>query len=784
MRRTRRFTVGFISFLLFLVASLVIGTGVFVVPRAFPQIRGTLAVPGLHAPVEVIRDQWGVPHIFAQNVHDLFFAQGYVHAQDRLWQMEFNRRAASGRLSEILGERTLSADRFVRTIGLRRAAEREYARLEPEAREVLEGYTAGVNAFLVQHANRLPIEFALLRVHPEPWSSVDTLAFAKLMSWILSFNWRSELLRAHLVSRFGVEGMRFLIPTYPNDAPVIVPPEADSRLRPTRALLPLLDADAARPGGGSNNWVVSGRRTATGAPILANDPHLEAQMPSVWYEMHLEGGPYQVMGSTLPGAPGVIIGHNAEIAWGMTAAIAAVQDLYIERFDPTDPTRYRYQGHWESATVIREEIKIKGKRQPVVEPVRITRHGPILNNVVEGLGTFLALRWTALDPGTVVHAVLRLNRAHTWQEFRDALRLWTGPVLNFVYADRKGNIGYQLPGRIPIRSKGNGLLPVPGWTGEYEWVGEIPFAGLPSSLNPPRGYIATANNRIVSDRYAFFISAEWDPGYRAQRIETLLATMPHATLEDMKTIQLDVASLLALTFVRTLQSIHLTEEPAASLLAELQSWDGVLRADSRPAAIYEAFRVSLVPLVFKDVLGPDVYKRYLEYFPAWPTVILRLLQTPTSPWWGSAGRDTLVAQALQQADDLLVERLGADRSRWSWGRLHTMQFVHPIGRIPAFAWIFNTTAPPTGGDPFTINVGGFDVSTFGQVFVASFRQILDLADWDRSLAIHTTGQSGQPFNPHYRDFVALWATGQYHPMLFSRAQIQHAAAATLTLVPP
>ncbi len=786
MGRTKRLVVGFVSILFLVVligAGVGTGTGIYLVRRAFPQVSGTLRVPGLQTAVEVIRDRWGVPHLYAQSAHDLFFAQGYVHAQDRLWQMEFNRRTASGRLSEIVGEATLPTDRFLRTIGLRRAAEREFALLDADTKEALEVYAAGVNAFLDQHGDRLPIEFALLRFAPEPWSPIDTLAFGKLMAWVLGGNWSSEILRAHLVSRFGVKGMRVLVPSYPEDAPVIVPPEANYRSWKTSALLRLLDAQPVFPGVGSNNWVVTGTRTATGAPILANDPHLEAQMPSIWYEMHLVGGPYNVIGSTFPGTPGVIIGHNAEIAWGVTDAGPDVQDLYMERFDPADPTRYFYQDRWQAAALVREEIKVKGRREPVVEVVRITRHGPVLNNVVDGLGTFLALRWTALEPSPVSTAVMRINRARTWQEFRDALRLWTVPAQNFVYADRQGNIGYQLPGRIPIRAKGNGLLPVPGWTGEYEWIGEIPFDRLPSVLNPPRGYIATANNRIVPDQYPHFISAEWDPGFRAKRIELLLASMPHATLEEMQQIQMDVTSLPGQAFVRALDGIHITDEPAASLLAELRAWDGVLRADSRPAAIYEALRISLVPLVFKEVLGSELYKRYLDRSAAWQAVLLQLLRTPTSSWWGPAGRDATVARALTQAEDLLVRRLGRDRSSWSWGRLHTMRFVHPLGRIPAAAWIFNATAPLTGGDGFTVNVGGFD-STFGQVVVASYRQILDVADWDRSLVIHTTGQSGLPFHPHYRDFVPLWATGQYHPMLFSRSRVEQTAEATLSLVPP
>lgn len=771
---------------LLVLAGLGTGTGVYLVRGGFPQTRGELALAGLMAPVEVLRDRWGIPHIFAQNAHDLFLAHGYIHAQDRLWQMEFNRRAASGRLAEVVGDVALATDRFIRTVGLRRAAEAELARTDPETRDALELYAAGVNAYLAEHRG-LPLEFTLLRFRPEPWSPVDSLAYGKLIAWHLGGHWNAQALRAHLVSRFGAKAMRLLMPPYPDDAPIIVPSEAHYATWDSAALIRLLEADQAPAGIGSNNWVVAGTKTTTGKPILANDPHLEAQMPSIWYEMHLVGGPYNVAGSTFPGIPGVIIGHNQAIAWGLTNAGPAVQDLYMERFDPVDPTRYLFRGIWEAATIIRESITVKGRAQPVIETVRITRHGPIISNVIEGASTFLALRWTGLDPGSAGAAVLRINRARSWSEFRDGVRLWSAPAQNFVYADRQGNIGYQLPGRIPIRAKGQGVLPVPGWTGEYEWVGEIPFEQLPSLFNPGRGVIVTANNRIVPDRYPYLISADWDPGFRARRIEAMLADMPQATLNDMARIQADLTSLPAHAFLAALREIKLTGEPAAGLIAELRrellSWDGVLRPNSRPAAIYEAVRISLVPLLFKDALGPDLYKRYLGYSSAWQRVMLSLLRTPSSPWWGPTGRDAVVAKAFVQANELLTAQLGPDRSTWSWGRLHKTQFIHPLGRIPALGWIFNATTPPTGGDAHTINNGGFDIPTFRHRAVASYRQVLDVADWDRSIAMHTTGQSGQPFSRHYQDFASPWALGQYHPMLFSRPRIMLALEDALTLMP-
>jgi len=769
--------------LILLVAVVAAGAGSYLTVRAFPRVSGTLAVAGLRASVEVIRDRWGVPHLFARNTHDLFFAQGFVHAQDRLWQMEFNRRVSSGRLSEIFGATTLQMDRFLRTVGLRRAAEAEWTAQETEAGAAAEAYAEGVNAFIAMYRGRLPVEFTLLRFRPEPWTPVDSLAYAKLMAWVLSGNWESEILRAHLVARFGREGMEVLMPPYPGENPVIAP-RADLAAFGDPAVLRALDLAPTRAGVGSNNWVVAGGRSATGAPLLANDPHLEAGMPSIWYEMHLQGGGINVAGATFPGTPGVIIGHNEQIAWGVTNAGPDVQDLYIERFHPTDPTRYLFRNRWEKATVIEERILVRGRRDPEVLPVRITRHGPILNGVVEGLPSFLALRWTALDRSMILSSVARLNRARDWQEFREALRYWTVPAQNFVYADRVGNIGYQLPGRIPIRARGDGLLPVPGWTGEYEWTGEIPFERLPSWFNPVRGYIATANNRIVPPAYRYLIAHEWDPGFRAKRIEAMLAGKPKHDLADLQRIQLDVVSLPGQAMVRALESVRVTEEPAAWMLAELRRWDGVLSADSGPAAVYEAFRVTLPRLIFADVLGPDLFKKYMERSDAWMLALASLLADPASPWWGSKGRDAVVAQALAEAFDLLEARLGAGRDAWTWGTLHVMRFEHPIGRIRVLGWVFNAAAPPTGGDGYTVNNGGFNTRTFRQEVVASYRQIVDLADFDRSVAIHTTGQSGLPFHRHYKDFIPMWASGRYHPLLFSRPRIVAEAEGTLTLTPP
>lgn len=772
------------------------GLGAYAVRRAFPQVSGTLTVPGLGGPVEVIRDRWGIPHIYARSDRDLYFAQGFVHAQDRLWQMELNRRTAGGRLSEIFGEATLGTDRFLRTIGLRRAAEAHLVGTSPRTRATLEAYAAGVNAYLQGARGRLPIEFAILRFAPEPWTPADTLAYGKLMAWVLGGDWRAELLRQQVIARFGEGGLERLMPGYPADAPVIVPAASVATPGPT-AIVPAAGTASGAPeipvpwpglglarlaGAGSNNWVVGGDRSVTAGPLLANDPHLEAQMPSIWYLMHLSGGPYDVAGATFPGVPGVIIGHNRDIAWGVTNADPDVQDLFIERFNPDDPTRYLDRGRWVPATIVREEIRIKGRKDPIIETVRITRRGPVINNVVRGLDATLALRWTALDSSTIIDAVDGINRASTWEEFRQALRAWDAPSQNFVFAHRNGEIGYQMPGVVPIRAKGTGALPSPGWTGEFDWRGAVPFDALPSTHRRD-GVIVTANNRVAPPHYPYFLGREWDPGFRARRITELLGEEKQS-VETFRRIHTDVTSLYARAVVETLRNARIPDPALQPVFQELVQWDGAMTASSRPAAIYHAFVVALMQELFREPLDDAVFSRYLRHHDAPALATLALLREPASAWW-KGNRDHVIETALRTAVRDLERRLDPDRDQWRWGRLHQPVFTHPIGRVKALAWIFNTTPPETGGDGFTVNNGAFDPEApYRQVIVASYRQILDTADWDRSLVIHTTGQSGLPFHKHYRDFAPLWARGEYVPLLFSRARVDAAAAARLILSPP
>jgi len=802
---------------LLVVGLLGLGVGYTTIRRPWPRIRGNVRVDGLEGEVTIIRDSWGVPHIYASNTHDLFFAQGYVHAQDRFWQMEFSRRTGSGRLAEILGPSALSNDRFIRTVGWHRTAAEEFDLLDDEVRAVLEAYAEGVNAYISSRRGRLGLEFTVLglngvRFDPEPWTPYDTLTWAKVMAWNLGGNRNAELLRAAIAARLGSDAVAVLVPPYPADNPIIVP---QPLLTPTLSTVPP-EAFASyvfgsSEGIGSNNWVVAGSRTETGMPLLANDPHLGIQMPAIWYEvgLHCEprnaACPYNVVGVSFPGSPGVIIGHNERIAWGVTNLGPDVQDLFIERVNPENPNQVEFQGQWEDMQIIREEIAVAGQEEPVVVNVRVTRHGPIINDIaggVEQAWSFgwqpLAFSWTALEHGTITRSILLLNRASNWNEFRRALAYWDAPGQNFVYADVEGNIGYQATGRIPIRAAGDGTMPVPGWSGEYEWIGTIPFNELPYAFNPPQGYIVTANNAVVGPDYPYFLSADWDSGYRARRIVDMIEADPSLSIADMQAMQGDSMALWAQDVLPYILPLPATcpmcsqneQERLLEAMELLRAWDGRSTRDSVGAAIFNALSIHLIDLTFGDELGADLLTRARTTL---TLPLVNILPEQSSPWFDNIRtpavetRDEIIMQALLDTIDELTERLGPDMSRWQWGELHTATFQgQGLGQsgIRPIEAIFNRGPVPVDGAGGAVNNTAFRLDDpYAVGTVPSYRQIVDLGDWSRSLSMHTTGQSGHAFHRHYDDMIDPWRNIEYHPMLWQRADVEADAEGVLLLRP-
>jgi penicillin amidase len=767
------------------------GGAYYFLSRSFPKTNGTLPVAGLQDRVEVYRDKWGVPHIFAQNEHDLYFAQGYVHAQDRLWQMEFNRRVGAGRLSEVLGEATLKSDRFLRTIGLYRAAQEDLKALPSAVIDVLQAYADGVNAFVATHQDRLPLEFTLLGFQPEPWTPTDTLAWGKVMCMDLGGNWEGELLRMQLVAAFGEEKARELVPPYPGMGPFIIPPEAKSYgyesgalLDDYRQVMALLGLGGE--GLGSNNWVVDGTKTATGRPMLANDPHLGIQMPSIWYEIHLVCGDMDVVGASFPGVPGVIIGHNRYIAWGVTNVGPDVQDLYVEKVNPNNLDQYEFKGQWEDMAVLHEEIKVKGRAEPVKLDVRLTRHGPVMTPVVSGVKDTLALRWTALEGGQLLRSVYMLDHAHNWDEFRSALRYWQAPSQNFVFADVNGNIGYQMPGNIPIRAKGQGLVPSPGWTGEYEWTGYIPFEELPFVYNPPTHFVATANNKVVPDSYPYFIAYDWATPFRAQRILELLQTKDQLTVDDFRDMQADTYSIPAskiMPYLLALKPQGWLQQRAMDLVME--KWDLRDDAKSAGAAIFEVTYWRFLVNTF----GDELQQADIKDWEGSPMALLNILPDANNAWFDDVRtaqvetRDEVLQRSFQEALDFWGNKFGDMPHLWAWGQVHTATFAHPFGGQKPLHLIFNRGPVPASGSRDTVNAVGQTYKDFSVRSLPSYRQIIDVGEWRNSRSMHTTGQSGQPFHKHYDDMIKSWQTVQHHAMLYEKDDIIANKEGLLMLLP-
>ncbi|MGB2771995.1 MAG: penicillin acylase family protein [Anaerolineae bacterium] len=781
----------------------------WVVLRPLAQHQGSLRLPGLQATVEVLRDRWGIPHVYAGSEADLWFAQGVIHAQDRLWQMELSRRVAQGRLAELFGSQGLEADRLSRTVGLQRSAARELAALPPRPLAALQRYADGVNAIIARLGPRPPAEFTLLRFSPEPWTPLDCLACARVFAWSLSGNWESELLRTTLLARLGPERTADLEPEHAPGVPLTVP-GVEGLQQVAGLLLGQYDQMRAwfgaggQPGAGSNAWAVDGRRAASGKPLLASDPHLAVQMPCPLYENHLEvtaADGLRVTGASLPGLPGILHGHNAALAWGLTNAPVDTQDLFVEQRHPTDPRLFRFQEGWEEAQVLIETIRVRGQAQPERLEIISTRHGPLLNGLLPGAeGDYppLALRWSGHEAGGFVHALLGMNRAQTRADFQAAAQQWATPVQNVVYADREGAIASLLVGLVPARSQGLGLAPAPGWTGTHEWSGWVAADALPQALNPASGYVVSANQKLVGDDYPFFLTLEWADGFRARRIADVLRSKPRHTRRDFEVLQNDVLSLPAQQMVSYFSVLNPDDPWERTALRLLVEWNYRADRDSAGAAIFALCHVYLLQKVFGDKLGP-AFAAYLgqahsALFPLTPFLgrashrLLQLLEQPDAYWFANGAhprtRDELLQETLTQAVKTLLETVGDNPRRWQWGRLHQAVFRHPLGET-RLGWLFSRGPVAVDGDGATVAQSAFPLKMpLGFVTVASaYRQIIDLDNFDQSLSVLNVGQSGQPGNRHYSDQIEPWREGEYHPLSWSRAQVEEVLERKLILEP-
>jgi len=794
---TRFFRLLFIAagglFLLLLAAAV---GGWFWLRTSLPQTGGTVALDAVSASVEVIRDENDVPHIFAATPEDAYAALGYVHAQDRLWQMETMRRLGAGRLSEIFGEATLPLDRYARTFGLYRLAEAQVARLRPEERKLIDAYARGVNAYLHHHTGALPPEFVLLRHEPEDWRPADSLVWARIMAMRLSRNWSTELLRWRLGRKLDPAQIRQLWPDEDGDAPITLSDKVRAAALPLDSLAATIPA-AFTSADASNAWAVAGDRTDSGKPVLANDPHLGFGAPILWYLAHVEAPGLSLTGATVPGVPLLILGHNGRIAWGMTTTGGDLEDLYLEDVDPVDPDRYLTPDGPQPFLRRTEEIKVRGKRS-VALTVRATRHGPVISDLVkdakevvdsDGNGAqVVALASAALrEDDDTARALLRINTASDWSGFVQAARDFGAPQQNLFFAGTNGDIGLIAPARLPVRRNGNGLAPVSGADGTHDWVGFVPFEAIPRVHNPRSGVIINANNRLVDASYPHLITHDWDSSWRAIRIEELLAGNARHDVAAAATLQMDTLSTAARRLVPLLLAAPAISPRAKAAVEILRSWDFRMQRDRAAPMIYAAWARHLMEAIAADELGP----MYADYGRTRPGFLVAVL-TRNRRWCDDVTTEKTescndrIALALNNALDEIAGEQGDDMAAWRWGAVHRADFVHRIfSRVPLIDRLVEMTIETDGGDN-TVNRGqtvGFGPNPYRHSHGAGFRAVYDLSNLARSRFVIATGQSGNPLSPHYRDMLQRWRDGGHIEIAADRDTARRRAVDTLLLVP-
>ncbi|WP_231637150.1 penicillin acylase family protein [Microbacterium sp. No. 7] len=838
------------------IALIAAGLVVFTIQRSFPQLEGTVALDGLAGEVTVQRDDLGIPTIVADTDHDLFFAQGYVHAQDRFWEMDFRRHLTSGRLAELFGESQLKTDAFLRTLGWRDIAEQEVAAFDDDVRANYEAYADGVNAYLADHDGAaLSFEYAVLGLQNsgyevEPWTPADSVAWLKAMAWDLRANVETEAERALLAQTYTAEELLTLYPGYPFDRnPVIVSEittglpavgaETDAGTTATPAGIPSSAIDwrevsdvvaaasdligGAGEGIGSNSWVVSGRLTESGLPLLANDPHLGASLPSVWHQSQLRcrektsACTYSAAGFGFSGVPGVIIGHNDDIAWGFTNLSTDVSDLYIER---VQGDQYWRDGALVPLEVRTETLRVAGG-DPVEIEVRSTVHGPIVSGLTDTFtaiaddpyvgdarvavtpdevaggppadGEFaVSLAWTALEPGTTASAIFAMGTAQDFDDFRAAAAQFDVPAQNLVYADLEGNIGYQTPGKLPVRHSGDGSMPVPGWTSQFDWQGFVPFEELPVVYNPPSGYIVTANNAIIGPDYPHHLTNDWDYGWRAARIADLIertSAVRKLTADDMSAFQADEEFWIGKRLAAEYSGIAVDDPKVQEALDLLDMWDAQNSASSAEAAFANVLWDELAQNLFARRDDPVPLSNQARLF----LVVDRLFDDPTSPWWTNdeidvSGKDAMLRDAAERAYARLSALQGDTPHRWNWGRLHAIGLTHGTfgsSGIAPIEMLFNRGPYPVGGGASVVNATGWALGSgsFATTTVPSMRMTVDLSDFDASRWNHLTGTSGHVFHPNYVDQVEAWQQYRQTPWRYSLEALEDAATHTLVLTP-
>jgi penicillin amidase len=752
--------------------SLLLGFVLFILVSVFrspPKLRGRILLDGMDKEVRIVIDKWGVPHIFAQNETDLFFACGFMHAHERMWQMELTRRAGFGRLSEVLGKAALERDKLMRNLGLGEAALQDFEKLSPKMKELIFAYSEGVNSWMDSRRLNWPFEFQVLRYRPQPWIPLDSLIIKEIMALLLCPDYRSEVVRGKLVEKFGAEtALQILEEGLPSP-----PSEFEGASLSNKHPFPSFQ--------GSNNWVISGDRSESGKPLLANDPHLDISLPPIWYEIHLSCPGLNAIGVSLPGVPFVIIGHNESIAWGVTNSAVDVQDLYIEKLNDTKDM-YQDKEGWKPLFIQKEKIKVKGRKRAEEIEVRWTERGPIVTPIVIESQKPLSLSWTIYEGGRTMEAFYLLNKAQNWQEFSNALALFDVPSQSFVYADKEGNIGYYLSGKIPLRSAVAALYPFPGWKEEGQWKGYLDEDKKPNLFNPEEGFIITANNKIISDDFPYYMSFDWDAPFRAERIRELLLQKEKHDIESFKIIQNDVYTKKGEWILPVLREIEGVNGNLEEALNGIKGWDLRMSSGKEPA-LFEVFMNIFYAEVFKDEMGED-FGDFDPSFRRKNAGILRILSDPFSPWFDNTNtpdvehRTDIIKTSLEKAYEWLEKNHGSPDD-WDWMKIHSIRYRHVLGSIPLFRFL-NRGPYPVDGHAYTIRASFPGIGTSSG---SSYRQVIDLSDFKNSICVITSGQSGCFLSRFYDNQIPFWLEGRYHPMLFSPELIEKNSAGTLKLKP-
>lgn len=739
--------------------------------HSVPGIEGRASFKNLRSVVKVLRDPWGIPHVFAQNEEDLFFAWGYVHAQDRMWQMDFHRRVGFGRLSEIFGKEVLAKDKIIRNFGLNRAVLEDEKQLSAELRNLLHAYTRGVNSWLNSRKFNWPPEFFILRYRPEPWRLLDSLVIKEVMALFMCLEYQYEVFRAKLIESFGVQkGLQVL------EEEVMVPAHEIGEL----SLSDVLSLPGAP---GSNDWVLAGSRTESQKPLLANDPHLGISLPSIFHEIHLSCPTLNVMGVSIPGIPVVIIGHNDTIAWGLTYSTADAQDLFIERLNVAKDM-YLDQGEWRPLLKEEQEIKIRGKRRPEVMEILWTERGPLISPLIIASQKPISLGWTIYEGGRTFESFCRLNKAQNWDEFKAAVSLFDAPSHNIIYADMHGNIGYHLCGKIPIRLPMAALFPYPGWEKDGQWQGFLAEDNKPSLYNPEEGYIVTANNRVIPDGFPYYVSLDWDVPFRAERIKELILEKKIHTIETQKRIQNDIFSKKAEIIFPYLDNMEGESGIINEAVRCLKAWDREM-GSSQGAAFFGVFMNIFHEEVFQDELGKD-FKRFDLLFRRKKAGLLRILSDPRSPWF-----DNIRTSAVEAREDIIkaslektfhwLEKAAGSPENWNWMELYSITLQHVLSRSPLLKFL-NRGPYAVDGRYFTVKAS-YAPDYYNVTYGPSYRQIIDLSNFGNSISVITSGESGHFLSRFYADQTPLWLEGDYHPLLFSQKEIEAKAEGVFLLEP-